>query len=330
MIQYFKFILLVFILNSFGMSESKLSSDSVHKNYKEYHVKVTEAEVFIADENFQAALDIYTHLFDSYDFIFVREYKIATQLAVLLNQSDTALELLKKGILAGWDKKSINKNKLLSGVLEQKNGKALMSQYEDLRVTYEKQTNDSLKNQVHDMFKRDQKLAIKALFRLGSKSQDKYAEKKFAPHSEGQMNDLKIILRQIGYPGEKIIGNEIWMSTILSHHNSISMAYVQKDSLYPKLRPTLLQAIERGELAPIEFAMIDEWRFATMTNPTEVSYGFLEAPIEGQVKKTDSLRAALGLRSIELRNLLVDAEEKSGIHMYLFGSPWVDGKIVLR
>ena len=330
MIQYFNIFLLAFIMNGFSMSESKLSNEFVYKNYSEYHVKVIEAEVFIADENFQEALDIYNQLFDNYDFVFVREYKIATQLAVLLNQTDAALEFLNKGILAGWDKKSISKNKLLSGVLEQKSGKEFMSHYKDLHVTYEEQTNDSLKNQVHDMFKRDQKLAIKALFKLSSKSQDKYAEKKFAPHSETQMSDLKTILKQIGYPGEKIIGNDIWMSTILSHHNSISKAYVEKDTLYPIVRPKLLQAIERGEMAPVEFAMIDEWRFATMTDPTEVSYGFLEAPYVGQVNKTDSLRAAIGLRSIELRNLLVDVEGKTSINMYLFGGPWVEGKIVLR
>ena len=115
MIQNFKFILLVFILSSFSLSESKRSNESLNKNYNEYHVKMIEAEVFIADENFQAALDIYNHLFDSYDFVFVREYKIATQLAVLLHQTDAALESLKKGILAGWDKKSISKNELLSG-----------------------------------------------------------------------------------------------------------------------------------------------------------------------------------------------------------------------
>ena len=44
------------------------------------------------------ALDIYNHLFDSYDFVFVREYKIATQLAVLLNQTDAALEFLNEAL----------------------------------------------------------------------------------------------------------------------------------------------------------------------------------------------------------------------------------------
>ena len=272
----------------------------------------------------------HNNLFDNYDFVFVREYKIATQLAVILNRSDVALEFLKKGIIAGWDKKSISKNNFLSDFLERESSKELMSIYQDLHLAYEQQLNDSLKNQVHDMFKRDQKLAIKALFKLSSTAQDKYAEKKFAPHSEKQMADLKKILNEFGYPGEKIVGNEVWMSTILSHHNSISQAYAEKDTLYAGIRPMLIQAIIKGEMAPIEFALIDEWSIATITEPSEVSYGFLEAPFAGQVHKTDSLRAAINLRSVSIRNALVDVEEKTGINMYLSGDPWVEGKIALR
>lgn len=183
---------------------------------------------------------------------------------------------------------------------------------------------------VHDMFKRDQKLALKALFKLSSSSQDAYAEKKFAPNSEKQMQALVVILEQVGYPGEKIVGNSIWMSTILSHHNSISQAYSITDSLYIKLRPKLLQALKKGEMSPEEFALVDEWRIATLTDPTEVSYGFLEPPISDQLSSTDSLRTAIGLRSVRLRNQLVELEEKTGLNMYLFGSPWVEGKIELR
>ena len=140
------------------------------------------------------------------------------------------------------------------------------------------------------------------------------------------MHDLEFILDKIGYPGERIIGNNFWMSTILSHHNSISQAYVLADSLYLKLRPKLSHALNKGDMSPQEFALIDEWRMATSTNPTEVSYGFLKAPYALQLEKTDSLRATIGLRSVRLRNQLVEVEEKTGIDLYLFGSPWADGK----
>ena len=32
-------------------------------SYKDYHQKVLVAETFISDENYQSALDVYTHLF---------------------------------------------------------------------------------------------------------------------------------------------------------------------------------------------------------------------------------------------------------------------------
>lgn len=299
-------------------------------DYTDYHRKVLEAEELIATGNFNAALGIYQSLFTNYSFVFVREYKIATQLAITLDKEDMALALLKEGILSGWDKKSIRKNSYLSDFLKRDETKEVMAAYTDLHRAYEKKLNDTLKDKVHQMFKKDQKLAMKAFLKLSAASQDAYAEKKFAPHSEKQLHDLKMILGQSGYPGERIIGNNVWMSTILSHHNSISQDYVLNDRLYVALRPLLVRELKKGNISPNEFALMDEWRFATMSSPTEVSYGFLEPPFADQLEKTDSLRAAIGMRSVALRNRLVEVEDKTGMNMYLFGSPWVDGKIELR
>ncbi|MGI9530464.1 hypothetical protein [Lutimonas sp.] len=328
--QVIRFFILFILLISLGFSQLGVTTTNDTLNYKNYHLKVLEAETLIANEKYQSALDIYHNLFATYSFVFLREYKVASQLAVLLNHQAVAFDILEKGILGGWSKKSINKNQFLSEFLKEEKSKDIMSSYEKLNLTFKSRLNDSLRNQVHDMFKRDQKLAIKALFKLSSTSQDKYAERKFAPNSENQMQKLDLMLRETGYPGQKIIGNDIWMSTILSHHNSISQAYAEKDSLYPNVRPRLLLAIDQGELSPFEFAMIDEWRLATLTNPTEVSYGFLKAPKKNQLRRSDSLRKAIGIRSVLLRNKLVDIEEKTGMDLYLFGSPWVKGKIELQ
>lgn len=330
MIKSVRILFFILLFSAFSEVDFKPNNGDASLNYSNYHLKVIKAEAFIVDENYQAALSILQGLRKNYSFIFVREYKVATQLAVALNKKDEAIELLEAGIRSGWGKKSIRKNSYLSEFLKEESVKQLMAGYEGLHESYEKRLNVSLRNQVHEMFKKDQKLAIKALFKLSSSAQDRYAEKKFAPHSERQMNDLAIIMDKLGFPGEKIIGNNIWMSTILSHHNSISQAYVLQDSLYFELRPKLLAAINKGELSPQEFALMDEWRFATMTNPTEASYGFLEPPFSNHLSRTDSLRAAIGLRNVKLRNQLVAVEDRTGMNLYLFGSPWVKGKIELR
>ena len=330
MIQLCSNFLLLILILGISVSEKEFFTErGIDNSYSVYHQKVILAETLLANEDLDAALDIYEDIFRTYDYVFLREYQLATQIAIKLEKEE-AVFFLRKGMEAGWTKKSIRKNDLLKGWLANDQGKALMLDYDTYHKRFLQGINDTLRTQVHEMFKKDQKLALKALFRLSSSAQDKFAEKKFAPHSEHQMHDLEFILDKIGYPGERIIGNNFWMSTILSHHNSISQAYVLADSLYLKLRPKLFHALKKGDMSPQEFALIDEWRMATLTNPTEVSYGFLKAPYALQLEKTDSLRATIGLRSVRLRNQLVEVEEKTGIDLYLFGSPWVDGKIELR
>ncbi|MDN3643336.1 hypothetical protein QWY87_11525 [Lutimonas halocynthiae] len=331
MVQMYNYILLLmFLIGSLHFSNVLTQKNSDKYSYTQYHQKVILAETFVAREALDSALVVYKDIFKTYDYVLLREYQLATQLAIKLKKDEEAALFLRGGIETGWTKKSIKNNELLKPWLDTQDGKAILLDYDKYHESFEQGVNDTLAAKVHDMFKRDQKLAIKALFKLSSASQDKYAEKKFAPHSEKQMAQLLIILNQVGYPGGRLIGNDMWMSIILSHHNSISQKYVQKDTLYPQLRPLLIEAIDRGEMQPVDFAFIEEWRMATMTEPSEVSYGFLEAPFAKSLTKTDSLRAAIGLRSVQLRNDLVEVQNKTGIDMYLFGSPWVDGKIEMR
>lgn len=330
MIQMYNYILLViFTVGLLHFSNELPQKKGAAYSYTQYHQKVILAEAFMAKEVLDSALVIYKDIFKTYDYVLLREYQLATQLAIKLEKDEEAALFLRGGIETGWTKKSIKNNQIVKTWLDSEDGKVLRD-YDKYREGFEQGVNDTLAAQVHDMFKKDQKLAIKALLRLSSASQDKYAEKKFAPHSEKQMAQLLSILNQVGYPGGKIIGNDMWMSIILSHHNSISQKYALADTLYPHLRPLLIDAIDKGEMQPVDFAFIEEWRMATMTEPSEVSYGFLEAPFEDNLVKTDSLRAAIGLRSVKLRNDLVDVQNKTGIDMYLFGAPWVDGKIEMR
>ena len=331
MVQIYNYILFIlFVVASLPFVHESPLKKSASNSYAGYHQKVIQAEVFIAKEDFDAALVVYNDIFKTYDYVLLREYQLATQLAIKLKKDAEAAIFLRRGIETGWTKKSIKNNELLKTWLDTDSGKAILLDYDKYREGFEMGINDTLAAKVYDMFKTDQKIAIKALFRLSSASQDKYAEKKFAPHSEKQMAQLLIILNQVGYPGGKLIGNDMWMSIILSHHNSISLKYVQADTLYPNLRPLLIEAIDKGEMRPVDFAFIEEWRMATMTEPSEVSYGFLEAPFQENLMKTDSLRAKISLRSVQLRNDLVDVQSKTGIDMYLFGAPWVDGKIEMR
>lgn len=297
-------------------------------SYVNYHKQIIEAEELISEEKYSDALNKYEKIFSNYDFIFLRDYKIASQLALYVGKKEKAFTYIKEGIAAGWELKELKTNKFLAPLQVDSEWKAIEKEYDSLHSQYLARIDLSIREQVHKMFKKDQQKAFGALFRIGNKAKERYALKKYAPHSETQIKKLIKILENQGYPGEQLIGNNFWMSTILSHHNSITQEYVKKDTLYNFIKPILIQAFDKGQISPYEFALIDDWQKAVSFDRTVPGYGFLYPPNQLTLSMTDELRQAIGLRPVELRNKLIDVENKTGINFYL--PDWVKGKIMIE
>lgn len=295
------------------------------QDYRNYNAQTIEAEKLISEGKFPEALTTYEQLFQNYAFVFLRDFKIATQLSLYLNKKSKSLDLIKKGINAGWELKNIKKNGYLKNHLKKTDWRIIKQSYPGLHSTYLAGLEYTLRKKVQRMFKEDQRKALGALFKVGNKAQERYAVKKFAPHSEIQISKLIKILEEHGYPGEMLIGNNFWMSTILSHHNSISKEYNSYDTAFNFIKPKLIHAIDQGQMSPYEYALIDDWQKATSSDGTEVGYGFLTSVHQSTLVETDQLRGLIGLRSIDLRNKLVDIEMKTGMDFYL--PRWIKGKI---
>lgn len=307
---------------------SKPAISPVTHDYQAYHAQINTAEKYLSEERFQESFDQYMLVFASVDFVFLRDYKVAAQLAFHLGEEQKAFDLIEKGIKAGWILKDIKQNDYLAELHATQQWAEMEEAYPALRGAYLESLKLDLREQVHQMFKKDQRKAFGALFRIGDKARDRYAIKKFAPHSQVQIQQFIKILETCGYPGEQLIGNDFWMSTILSHHNSIATDYVNKDTVYDYLRPKLLIAVKRGQLSPYEFALIDDWYITVSTNGTQPGYGFLNPLHDSTLVQTNAIRKAIGLRSIELRNALVKVEEKTGMRFYL--PDWVEGEIEIE
>ena len=309
-----KILILFHLLSVFS---SPVINTGEHQDYEFYHQQVIKAETLIASENYSEALLLYEQLFNDYNFIFLREYQVASQLALYANDIQKSLEYIKQGVISGWKIKSIKKNEYLTALFKDEGWKSIEMEYPKLQQQYESKLNQNIREQVKQMYAKDQKKALKALFRFSSKAQDKYAEHKFAPHSEHQMAKFSAILESKGYPGEKLIGNSTWMSTILSHHNSISADYNQKDTIYPALQPRLMDAIKKGQMSPYEYIVIDDWYRTVTYDRKEVTYGVLDPPSSSDLSKTNELREKIFVRPYELRDKLMASQEKTGMNFYL-------------
>lgn len=298
------------------------------RSYTDYHIQIIAAERHISKENYTEALNQYEEIFNNYDFIFLRDYKNASQIALYVGDKEKAFHYIKKGIVSGWGLKALNANKFLAPLKADSGWKSVEKEFDSLHGQYLSGIDLTTRENVHLMFKKDQKKAFGALFRIGEKARERYTLNKFAPHSECQLIELISILENEGYPGEQLIGNNYWMSTILSHHNSISQDYVRQDTLYSFIKPDLIEAIDKGQISPYEFAAIDDWYIAVSFDRVKPGYGFINLPDLSTLSQTNELRKAIGLRSVELRNNLIDVENKTGMNLNL--PDWVEGKIIIN
>ncbi|MRI00027.1 hypothetical protein GH721_05700 [Kriegella sp. EG-1] len=306
------------------------SNSKAQENYLNYHSKVIECEKLIVEGKYTSAINIFDSLFKQFNFLFLRDVKVATELSAFEKDYKSGLKFAGLGIKAGWTLESINKNDNLQSFREKPEWTKIMTSYDSLHKIYLSRLNIQVKEQVHEMFKKDQKKAFGALLRIGQKAKRRYSEKKFAPHSEHQLEKLEQILNVYGYPGERLIGNNLWSSVILSHHNSISVNYNSKDTIYDYLKPKLLNALKQGEISPYELAQIEDWRIAASNNHELTSYGFLGAiPYDIVLETINKNRTNIGLRSIDLRNELIDVENETGMNLHL-PKGWQNGKIKIQ
>lgn len=297
------------------------------KSYTIYHQMVLDIERLIAQDQYEEALKLYDELFNSFEFIFLREYKIAAQLAAHLGDEYRAFDYLGLGVANGWTIDEIKKHNLLKRLKKNPIWKDLEFNYDALRLDYEYRINDSLRNVVESIFEEDQKMAWNYLFKPTKKSKNKFIAQEAIPTSEGHIKVLRSIIETQGYPGEQIIGNSVWASTMLGHHNSLSPEYQQEDTLYPALQPKLLEAIERGEMYPYNYAVIDDWYISVKSDRKIRSYGIITPIKQSDIHQCNQTREQLHMRSIELRNQLIDIETKTGINLYLGHGSWLPGKI---
>jgi hypothetical protein len=291
---------------------------SSEKEYREYYSAIRNAEDLIAAEKWEDAVLVYRQLFERYDFTFLRDCKIAAQVAAHVHKNDDAIAFIEEGIKNGWSLKSARKDKLLKSQIQRSEWLAITAVSDSLSDIFKSRLDPVTRRVIKKMYHRDQRMAFGALFTFSSKGQDRYAEKRFAPHSQKQLEKLGNIIDSLGFPGEKMIGNGSWASVILLHHNSISQKYVLQDSLYPKLRPTLLLSLQQGQIHPYRFALIEDWYVAVKSAHTQTAYGCLQTELtRDQLTHVNKLRKEIGLHRIETRNKLIKLQKRTGIDFYL-------------
>ena len=291
------------------------------KNYLDYHNRIIKAEEYIVNRKFNESLNIYRSLSHEYDYMFLRDCKVAAQLSAYTGNTDNLFYFLEKGLKTGWPLKEMAKNKHFKKFKSDDRWGKLKDNEDEYKREFLQNINLLLRTEVREMFAKDQKRALRVALTPVKKWRERYTNRKFVPNNRGQVRRINEIIDQTGFPGEKIIGDKSWATVIISHN--------EHDTIYEELRPKLYKAFERGELSAIDLAVIETWRIVVNTDRKEKGFVIWNEEInKSEAIKADSLRQSIGLRSIVLNNKLIQTEKELEMKFYL--TPFHGGVITIK
>ena len=290
-------------------------------DYLDYHKEIIKVEEHIVNRRFSESLKIYHNLLDKFEHVFLRDVKIAAQLSAYINDTDNLFYFLEKGMKRGWTLKEIIKNEHLRKFKTDNRWIKLKDNQDQFKKEFDQSINLELRTEIKEMLVKDQKRAMRVALTPVKKWRDRYTNRKFVPNNREQVSRINKIIDQIGYPGEKIIGDKSWVTVIISHN--------EHDTIYNELRPKLYRAFERGEISAIELAIVESWRTVVNTGWKDKSFVIWDQKIgKNEATNADSLRNTIGLRSIELNNKLIETEKELKMKFYL--SPSHGGLITVK
>ncbi len=290
-------------------------------NYLDYNNEIINAEEYIVAGQFMESIQIYRNLADTYQHVFLRDIKIAAQLSAYTNDTDNLFYFLEKGMKRGWTLKEIMKTATLKKFKDDDRWKRLKANQDQFTEEFENSINLELRTEIRAMLAEDQKRAIRVALTPVKKWRERYTNRKFVPNNRLQVRRINQIIDQVGYPGEKVIGDKSWATVIISHN--------EHDSIYTELRPKLYKALRHGELSAIDLAIIETWRIVVDTDRREKGFVIWSETItKSDAIKADSLRESIGLRSLELNNKLFRAEKELDMKFYL--SPFHGGLVTVK
>ena len=218
-----------------------------NQNYIEYHTKFGQIEELIVKEDFAEAELKIIELFEKYEVRFVKDYVIASQVSILNDNTNLAIEYILQSIKNGVKIECLKSIKLLSQELAATDWEIIEEEYKELRKNYLKKINLSLYQEFHKRYQKEQ----------DSKRTEYY---KITVYSN--FDRIIELLNEGGFPNEKLIGidNQRFAKSISDcdlGNSKVIVTLLHYDYPFSEIgEEELIEAIKRGNLHPREFATI--------------------------------------------------------------------------
>lgn len=292
-------------------------------NYLEYHSEINKAEELFTHERFHESLTKYDSVFQKFEYVFLKDYIIAAQIAILSGENTKATEWLKIALSQGYDCNCLNRISVFKDYIKSDQWKDLAANDVNLKTQYQKNINLDLHYEFHHRYKQEQE----------SKGQ----RKKYVSIVYSNYFRIKSLMDSIPFPSERIIG--IDDESIFPTSSGGKLRNCEASN--SKVIPTLLhydnpitdigfkkfeEAIISGHLHPRQFAYIYSFETNYVSRLSENKYqnpprlpkywfNYAFGKQTGNLKQVNIDRESFGICSLEIDKAKIEIAEQYGLKL---------------
>jgi len=235
-------------------------------NYMDYYKRINEAEALFLENNIEGALDNYKSIFTDYA-PFAKDCYIALELSAMCCDTGRTAYFLAKGFENGLSWSTVSTIRQVQQLFARYPlyQKQMLNRYKQLRSSYIARLNCYVRGICVSMQKKDGTFHEIPWDSWGNKN---IRDSLYAKVLTDNVTELVDLVRQYGFPGEKMIGVfDYEIDTYcdegvnLRLEPVVTLFFWHQGCGYFLLKNELMDAVKKGELHPRTYALTYEWAF---------------------------------------------------------------------
>lgn len=240
------------------------------QDYITYHQRIGKAEQAILVSNYTKAVAIYDSVFNDYSFVFAENCYTATQTAVVAGDYNNAFRFLQRCFLQGLELEIVDDDSILVQLKGQKQWESVKSKYDSLNRIYKGNIDWELRFKIDSLNNLDRALRDKHENHPWNFLWRRFILLKWRKVTKSVVeNGLYQIIKEKGYPGERLIGvDKKWMKYKYQQERNAKGSYfafvilIHYYNIPRKLQmeELLKEAVKKGNLTPSHFASIMDFQ----------------------------------------------------------------------
>lgn len=302
----------------------------VAQNYVDYFKTINSIDSQIVQEDYSSALDQLNQVYDSYDFIYARHCFKAVQVAIIVEDTFSLERWLLKSAEQGVPLWFIKQSDLTSKAF-QFMPDSFPSTYKLHESKYLLQIDNQLAEFIDSLLAIDQ-YYTKRVNETSLPLRYSIRNKQWKKNNAIQYAILDSLIRNVGYPGEKILGlpKDLRDSSLsfnflmkngpseFRNDNALIMLIHYFSDFDPKNSDLLKQELYTGNLSPRQYGILQDF-LAKQDKQNPYYNVWHHDPDDQNITEINKRRTSIGLKKYELQQAqmkdLIDRKKDNSLHL---------------